>query len=69
MEVTRTSLITRITRTRDLDVTQEQLDAWSSGALIQDACPNLSASDREFVMSGITQEEWDEHLKDDDDDE
>jgi hypothetical protein len=26
--------------------------------LIQEAMPNLSADDREFIMTGITPEEW-----------
>jgi len=44
---------------RDIPVTQEQLDAWNSGILIQIAMPNLSADDREFIKTGITPEEWD----------
>ncbi len=31
---------------------------WKAGALIQDAFPTLSADDREFIMTGITPEEW-----------
>ena len=43
----------------DLDVTQEQMDAWHSGMYIQDAMPQLSDDEREFIMTGITPEEWD----------
>ncbi len=50
--------------TREIDVSQSQLDAWKSGVLIQNAMPNLSADDREFLMTGITPEEWDEHFSD-----
>ena len=32
---------------------------WLHGTLIQDAMPYLSDSDREFLMSGITPDEWD----------
>jgi hypothetical protein len=53
-------MITGVERTLEIDVTQEQLDAWSNGAFIQDAMPNLSADDREFILSGITKAEWDE---------
>ena len=42
-----------------LDVTQEQLDAWQGGVLIQDAMPNLSDDEREFLMTGILPDEWD----------
>lgn len=58
MEVTRTSKLTGVTRTLDLPITEEQLIDYSRGALIQDAFWNLSASEREFFMTGITDEEW-----------
>ena len=58
MKITRTSMISGVERTLDLPVTQEQLDAWTAGTLIQEAMPQLSADDREFVMTGVTPEEW-----------
>jgi hypothetical protein len=58
MLITRTSLFTGVTRTIDIPVTQEQLDDWSNGVLIQDAMPNLSADQREFIKTGITENEW-----------
>lgn len=33
---------------------------YCAGALIQQAFPFLSAEEREFLMTGITPEEWDE---------
>jgi hypothetical protein len=42
----------------DIDVTDEQMVAWRSGELIQKAMPHLSDDDREFIMTGITPEEW-----------
>lgn len=59
MYITRTSVFSGKTRTIKIDVTQEQMDAWNSGMLIQQAMPNLSADEREFIMTGITAEEWD----------
>ena len=59
MIVTRTSMMSKIERSIDLDVTTEQINAWRSGMLIQDAMPHLNEHEREFVISGITQEEWD----------
>ena len=64
MKITMTSMISGKTTTRDIDVEPEQVAAWQSGVLIQDAMPELSAPDREFIMSGITQEEWDGIFKD-----
>jgi|TARA_B100000131_G_scaffold240447_1_gene232745 hypothetical protein len=44
----------------DINVTHQQIDAWESGVLIQDAMPHLNADEREFIKTGITPEEWDE---------
>ena len=53
------NLYSGITRTRELDITPQQAANYINGALLQDAFPNLSADDREFIISGITPEEWD----------
>jgi hypothetical protein len=58
MLVQRRSILTGLVRTRELDITEEQLEAWQSGALIQDVMPHLSDSDREFLINGVTEEEW-----------
>ena len=58
MLVTRISILTGIVHTRVLDITEEQVESWKMGALIQDAMPHLSVSDREFVVNGITDAEW-----------
>ena len=50
--------------TREIDVSQSQLDRWKAGELIQNVMPSISADDREFLMTGITPEEWDEHFSD-----
>lgn len=60
MLITRQSLISGITRTLEIPVTDEQLAAWQSGAYIQDAMPELDPAQREFLMTGITADEWDE---------
>lgn len=58
MEVTRKSLLTGKIKTLDLDVTEQQLSEWRDGALVQDVFQHLSVDDREFIMTGITPEEW-----------
>lgn len=67
MKITRTSQASGVTRTRDMDVTPEQIELWEEGMHIQDAAPHLSDADREFLMTGITAEEWDEAFPDDED--
>lgn len=67
MKITRTSAISGVTRTREIDVTQAELDDYLGGELIQRAMPNVSADDREFIMTGITSEEWEALVPNDDD--
>ena len=64
MKITRKSLFTGVTRTIDLPITEEQLTLWEEGMLIQKAMPNLSPDQREFIMTGVTSEEWNEAFKD-----
>ena len=59
MLITKTSPFSGNTNVMEIDVTQEQIALWESGTLIQNAMPNLSADEREFIKTGITPEEWD----------
>ena len=59
MLISNTSILTGVTRTVDLPVTKDELERWSNGELIQYVFPHLSDDDREFLMTGITPEEWD----------
>ena len=59
MKITKTSILSGITRTKEINVNQSQIDKWVAGMLIQDAMPNVSVDEREFIMTGITPEEWD----------
>lgn len=56
-------MVTGNITTKDIDVSVQQLDAWQNGLLIQDAMPQVSAPDREFIKSGITNEEWNNLFK------
>ena len=59
MLITRTSPLSGKTHTLNIPVTASQLYNWENGMLIQEAMPNLSTEDREFILSGSTPEEWD----------
>ena len=67
MKVTKASPFSGETNTLELDVTAEQLKAWQSGTLIQEAMPNLSPDEREFLMTGITASEWQDMFEADED--
>ena len=58
MLITRKSLISGNINSMSLPITEEQYNAWEQGTLVQVAMPHLTPDEREFVMSGITPEEW-----------
>lgn len=62
MKITRQSMFSGKVTTLDLDVTQEQLDAYKGGELLQNAFPNLPPIEREFIKTGATGEELIENL-------
>lgn len=62
--MTKTSLLTGVERTLDIPCTQVEYDAWEAGLLIQEAMPNLTPNQREFLLTGITEEEWDAEFPD-----
>jgi hypothetical protein len=78
--VTRPSLITNRIHTVPIrNVDYELVVEWLSArhvdtkrrngianTMVQDAFPNLSDSEREFLMTGITAREWNEYMKGDD---
>ncbi len=64
MLVTRKSILTGVVRILKLDITKEQYEAWQRGELIQNVMPHLSDADREFLISGVTQEEWNDAFPD-----
>lgn len=66
MLITKVSMFSGVAHTLDIPVTQEQLDDWREGTLIQNAMPNLSPDDREFLMTGMTPDEWEEMMGADD---
>ena len=59
MIIARKSQLSGKTNTLEIAVTTEQLEAWKAGALIQNAMPNLTSDEREFIKTGITADEWD----------
>lgn len=60
MLITRISPFSHKKHTIDIPVTHEQLAEWEGGKLIQNAMPNLNVDQREFILTGITPEEWEE---------
>jgi hypothetical protein len=68
MLITKTSQLTKREHTINLNVTQEQMDRFDrrrdNGEHVQTIFPHLSAEQREFILTGITPEEWDFAFRD-----
>ena len=60
MTITKKSMMTGNPNTMTLNITMAQFEAWKGGVLIQQAMPDLSPAEREFIMTGTTDEEWKE---------
>ena len=62
IKVTKKSIVSGKANTMELDITQEHLDMYEEigGRLVQDVFPNLNKGEREFLISGITPQEWEE---------
>ena len=66
MQITKTSILTGNTSTREISITEEQFDQVQNrreaGIPIQKIVPHLSADDREFLINGITPDESEEYF-------
>ena len=59
MLITRIDPITQEKNILDVDVTFSEYYRWAiDGMLIQDAMPNTTVAEREFIMTGIHPETW-----------
>ena len=69
IQVTRQSIITKKINTMELPITQEHLDTYETvgDILIKDAFPNLDKEQREFLLSGITPQEWNDTFGEEED--
>ena len=70
LDVTRKSILSGKTNTMSLDITQETLDIYEQvhGGLAQAIFPNLNKEEREFLISGITPDEWNNTFGEEEDD-
>jgi hypothetical protein len=59
MQIKRKSVISGIVRELNIPVNPDDYAAWQAGhGNIQDMMPYLNERDREFILSGITKDEW-----------
>ena len=65
MQITRKSPWSKKINTMEINVTQDQINSWEDGELIQNAMPDLEQAEREFIVNGITPDDWFDIFKDD----
>jgi hypothetical protein len=66
-EVTAKSILSGNINILRMTLTPAQYAAWHRGGHIQNVLGHLSASEREFLLSGITAKEWDDEFKEPED--
>lgn len=54
-----------IEREIEIPIKSEDYKAWENGGFIHKVAPYLTEDQREFIISGVTQEEWDDMFKED----
>jgi hypothetical protein len=57
MIIMKVSIISGVKNAMNLPVTEEQLNEWKNGKLIQNAMPNLTPTQREFLITGMSEAE------------
>ena len=70
MKITRKSAITSKENTMEISVCPLKYSAYIEGNMegkIQDLFPELNDDEREFLISGITPEEWNKYIPNDED--
>lgn len=72
MLITKISDLSGEIHTMDLPVTEEQMDDFlhrrERRLLIQNIFPQLNPDEREFILTGITAQEWDAAFPEEDED-
>lgn len=64
MIITRIDPFTQKENSQEINVTEQQLDQWRNGGRnIQDVMRHLTDDEREFIMTGIMPDSWDELFK------
>lgn len=72
MNIIRQSPVTGVFNEMDIPIDPDKYFNWMNNPdspNIQNAFPELSDDEREFILTGITSEEWDVTFKDSDDEE
>lgn len=62
MKVEMRSRMTNRLHVREIEITEEEWRRIQDGELVHLVVPHLSPGDREYLISGITNEEWESYF-------
>lgn len=69
MKLTKKSILTGIEHTIELPIGKDTYELGifyhDNGMFIQDAFPTLNADEREFILTGVTADEWNDAFPED----
>ena len=68
IKIVNKSLLSGKANEMDLPITIDQVQMYLEGTHIQNAFSNLNAGQREFILTGITPEEWDNAFPEEEED-
>ena len=68
MKITKIHPFTGQEVTREINIKEEDYNDWKQGEHIQIVAPYLSVSDREFMITGLSDEEFDEIFPEEEED-
>jgi len=58
MKLIKQSQLSGKTNAMELNITDKQLARYTNGELVQNVFPDMSLDEMEFIISGITPDEW-----------
>lgn len=63
IKVIKTSIFTNKQNEMFLPITKNELKRWQDGECVQDVFPYLNDSQREFLITGATPQEWKDFME------
>ena len=66
IKITKKSMLSNIVRTQEFEMTPTQYATYCKGtSTVQTIFPELTRNEREFLISGITAQEWEDTMNED----
>lgn len=63
MQISKMNMMTGQINTMEVNCTEQEFFRWQAGEFVQDAMPNATPTQREFLITGMTEAEQEELFK------